>query len=277
MRYVGGKSWLVDQLVPRILETKPEAYFEPFVGAGAIALNLPETLPKYLSDNNHRLIDLWLCLQRGHAALFQELQALESREALQDPSEFYLAVRAEFNVMVKNPRTMWPSRSARMLFLNARCFNGLWRTNRAGEFNVPYGKLKSPRHYDLVELKSYSTALITATISCFDFEMALPLGRISQRGHLGYTVFADSPYDGTYDGYSAEGFEEADQRRLALKLKHWSELGAHVFATNADTPLVREIYGSWARLEKLTEFHSVGSTGARRGNRECLLISASPA
>lgn len=270
---VGGKSWLVERLVPEIEALTPKLYVEPFVGGGAIALGLNPTIPKILSDANTCLIDAWLCVQRVPGAVAAELQALYAREGSKNAWEratTYLAVRDELNEMIHSSRTMWPARGARFLYLNARAFNGLWRTNRSGEFNVPWGKYESPRELTLDDLRVYTIALAKVTIkkqSAF-----ATLADLVARGDLsGTVIYADPPYDGTFDGYTADGFEDTMQAALADGLYSCAERGAKIFASNADTPRVRELYG-WAEIEALDERHSVGAKADRRGARGCVLI-----
>ena len=262
IKYVGGKSWLVDKLVPEILAVKPALYVEPFLGGGAIALALPTALPKVLGDANPRLVDVWVAIQR-HSAL--TLRALRRLETWPESEWRYYTVRDNFNRMIGVPMIGWPERAAHFLWLNARCFNGLWRTNARGLFNVPWGKYEKPRVIDDLEL--YAPALRLATISHGGFADTLERGA----GVRPLAVFADPPYDGTFDGYTAEGFSDDAQRRLAAQLDAIAGTGAAVWATNSDTPLVRRIY-DWAQIEAIDERHSVGATGERRGMKPCVLI-----
>jgi DNA adenine methylase len=165
---------------------------------------------------------------------------------------------------------MWVRRSALFLYLNARCFNGLWRTNSLGTFNVPYGKLSSPRilHWD--DLAPITTTLRRAELIAGHY--GLVLAREVQRSTAkGVAIYADPPYDGTFDGYAKGGFDEVSQRALAAHLDACASKGAAVWASNSDTPLVREIY-AWAQIERVDEHHSVGSKAERRGKRGCVLI-----
>ncbi len=288
LRWVGGKSWLVPKLVPEILAGNPQIYVEPFLGAGAIALALPDTLPKILGDTNAALMDVWRCLQRVPDALHTELTQLEEREHTFwgiKSSIFYNEIRAEFNAMVGSSRSMWVARAARFVFLNARCFNGLWRTNKAGRFNVPWGKLESPRRHLPEDFKAYCAQLGRAQLHAGHF-LACGGVEITRRSRVakddfekmktclvGVTAFFDSPYDQTFDDYAPGGFGEADQRQLASHAASWAAMGARIFATNTDTPLIRELY-AWAHVEPLNEQHSVSATNAGRGKRACLLIRA---
>jgi DNA adenine methylase len=272
LKWAGGKRRLAAQLANEITALGPRLYIEPFLGGGAVALALPADLSKILADANPHLIDCWLCVQKIPGALFAEIRRVEDQYGNGSPAvphseAGYKAARTEFNTMIDNPRPMWARRSALFIFLNARCFNGLWRTNKSGRFNVPFGKLEFPRWLGAEEMARYSVALKHCDLRAIDFVRLFP----SLANKTGLAIYADSPYAGTFDGYAKAGFSENDQRLLAEWLELSAERGAAVWATNADTPLIREIY-SWAQIEEINEQHSVGSKADRRGKRSCLLI-----
>lgn len=288
-RWAGGKRWLVDQLIPEIVALKPKLYLEPFLGGGAIALALPAEIPKILSDSSAVLIDTWECFQKMPGLLRDELRKLEEGSFGPLTTSFdravdYARAREEFNTIVMHPRKTFARRAALFLYLNARCFNGLWRTNSSGRFNVPYGKLDKPRRLTDEEFDRYHRALKTSILKSCDFSAIFAeeftkrsrKHRVLTGDELGQlmvdvVVFADPPYDGTFDGYSSEGFGDREQHVLAHSLQSYAAAGAAVYTTNADTPKIRELY-AWARIESLTEQHAIGPTGERRGKRNCLLI-----
>lgn len=262
---VGGKSWLVEKLVPEILAVEPSLYVEPFLGGGAIALALPEELPKLLGDANPSLIDAWIAIQK-HGTLV--LKALRRLEAWPESERRFNAVREAFNKMIGVPTVAcWPERAAHFLWLNARCFNGLWRTNASGKFNVPWGKYDKPR--SLAEVTTYSDFLKSSTIFHADFFDTFERVVSASSGPLcpaDIAIFVDSPYHGTFDGYTAERFHDDSQRALASSLDALAGSGSAVWATNADTEMVRKIY-DWAQVEAIDEYHSVGAKANRRGKK----------
>lgn len=280
LRWAGGKRQLAIQLVSEIMATKPRFYVEPFLGGGAVSLALPSELPKFLTDSNQHLIDCWLCIQKMPGSFFSYLKRVEDQYG--NDLAGYQAARIEFNRMISNQRPMWAHRSALFLYLNARCFNGLWRVSSNG-FNVPFGKRCSPTSIAADDLFNYSLVLKNCVIDCTDYLTIL--GRLfttesrkTQGTHeemsrilRGYAIFSDPPYAGTFDGYTRSGFDENNQRLLASMLASWAAAGAAVWATNADTPLIREAY-SWAQIEETSEQHSLGSKATRRGKRPCLII-----
>lgn len=263
VRWAGGKRWLVDRLVPEIEATKPSYYIEPFLGGGAIALGLDAKIPKLLLDGNPTLMDVWRCIKELPPALDG---ALRRAEVKYGESEIgYYQARARLNEMIHERRMIWCERAACALYINARCFNGLWRTNTEGFFNVPYGHLKKPRKISLAEITALSIQLRSAKLVTGD---ALEL---EWRSGSGVTIYADPPYHGTFADYTKDSFGETEQSLLANKLREYVELGAKIWTTNADTPFIRNAY-AWASIEEISERHSVGATGERRGLKTCLLI-----
>lgn len=282
LKWPGGKRDMAPQLVAEILATKPRLYIEPFLGAGAVALALPPELPKVLADVNLPLIDCWRCVQKIPGALYAELCDIVEQRG--DGREGYVAARVEFNRLVHHPRPMWARRAALFMYLNARCFNGLWRTNSKGLFNVPFGKREAPKHYDADELAAYTARLNRVDLRTGSYaktigeELTRRARGASPHSYAelkaaanGIALYADPPYDGTFDGYAEDGFTTGDQHALASTLSSAAAMGAAVWTTNSDTPLVRQLY-QWAQISESTEHHSIGSKGERRGKRGCLLI-----
>lgn len=268
IKWAGGKRWLASTLSKEIEGTNPRLYVEPFVGAGAMALAVMNSIPKILSDVNGTLMDMWRCLQKAPATLIGEVARVE--HDYPDTNEGYLKARSEMNSIILIHRPMWIRRAALFLYLNARSFNGLWRTNSTGFFNVPFGKYKNPSSIDEMEAKRLGGFLKNCELVTCDFKETLSRLYGVYKGTK-VAVFLDSPYDESFDGYAAGGFSEADQRALAKWFFYLVERGAKVWATNRDTPLIRELYVN-ARLESVDEMHVVGATGERRGKRSCLLI-----
>lgn len=265
IRYVGGKSWLAERLVQEIHDAKPTRYIEPFLGGGSIAINVRPTIPKYLGDTNATVMDMWRCLRTAPGALMRELIDVEGKYP--NTQAGYLDARAELNHGINNPRPIWIRRAALFLYINARSFNGIWRTNQSGYYNVPYGKIAKPSSIDADEAMALSNAIFNANLITGGFAQTIE----HVRDLRGAAVYADPPYDGTYDGYSGDGFSDELQEQLANTLEFCVKSGARVWATNSDTEKVRRWY-HWAEVTEIEEQHNVGATGDRRGKRKCLLI-----
>lgn len=286
IKAVGGKRWLASKLASEILAASPKLYVEPFVGGGAVALTLSPALPKIVADANPAFIAVWRAL-RAYApeALLAELAQVY--KAYPDTAFGYVQAREAIGAYLQEarplardqpidpatPLALPPLRFAALtLYLNARCFNGLWRVNSASLMNTPWGRRKQPRRLTAAELRAYQYALTATQAVCADFRQVLAgLAKLPRADRSHIAIYADPPYDGTFTGYVAEGFDETDQRDLARWLKYAADLGMRVWATNADTPLIRELY-AWAHIEAITEMHVVGAKGSCRGERNCLLI-----
>jgi DNA adenine methylase len=158
--------------------------------------------------------------------------------------------------------------AASFLYLNRRGFNGLWRTNLLGRMNVPWGGERTTPLPSLGQLAAFSGALKGATLRCCDFEAVLAEVR------FGDVVYADPPYAGAFTGYAGR-FDTGDQRRLRDALRAAWERGATIFTTNADHPLVRELYdGHPFRREPLGAHYAIGGRRERRASARELLITA---
>lgn len=268
LRWVGSKRWLVDRLCPEIEALQPTVYVEPFLGAGAINLNLVSSCVRVIVDNNPTLMDMWRCIKELPESLIAALRRIEDQYGESEVG--YFQARAKLNEMILAPRMIWVERAAHAIYINARCFNGLWRTNKTGFYNVPFGEVKNPRKLEAELILKYANRLAKAMIVTGDgIEV-----NWKDPGTQRIVVYADPPYDGTFADYTSDGFTWNHQVRLAAALRYYAESGATIYTTNADTERVREIYQGWAKIEAINETHSVGSKAEHRGKRGCLLMRA---
>lgn len=258
LKWVGSKRWLVPMLSPCIYErlaTTGGRYIEPFLGGGAIALDLG--LPNMLlADNCHPLIVTYHAIRKSPSAVAWALKSLVSKGT---DKESYLRVRAEES---RSPVIA----AARFLYLNRFGFNGLYRENSKGKFNVPHGGDRSNASVPDVEaLTAVANALRSADIHLADFRATIAAAQ------AGDVVYADSPYYDTFSGYTAGGFGDEEHVALADALYAAHTRGAAVIASNSDHEYVRELY-SWAFVTPVHERHAVGATAERRGLRPAVLI-----
>lgn len=272
LKAVGGKRWLSARLAAEIMQIKPTLYVEPFAGGGAVSLAISAAVPKLISDTNPAFIAVWRALKLLPAELI--LAAIQATEKKYPNTGLgYAQARIAMNehpgLTIDQPSAEF---AALVLYINYRCFNGVWRVNSHGGFNVPWAKYKTTRRFELAELRQYRQVLSTIEPKRVDFRVALDeLMAYRRERRPSMAIYADPPYLNTFDGYTSGGFDETDQRDLARWLKYLAEAKMRIWSTNADTPLIREIY-SWARLESLDEYHSVGAKANRRGQQKCLLI-----
>jgi len=259
LKWAGGKR----QLAPQLLKHVPSftgRYLEPFVGGGAFFFAL-RPAAAVLGDINRRLVRSYIGVRDDVEDVVAEL----SKYPLD--KEFYLKLRAEdVDAYVSDSKV-----AAWLIYLNKTAFNGLYRVNRKGGFNVPWGKYRNPTICDAGNLRAVSLALRHAKIVCSDFDIVLAEAK---RGDL---VYFDPPYVPTsstsnFTSYSEGKFNLNEQVRLrdcAIRLK---QRGVHVMITNSNTQVVRDLYIDFT-IRRLKARGSVAAKSKSRGERIDLLIT----
>jgi DNA adenine methylase len=264
LKWAGGKRWFGEEYGDDLraeIVARGGRYIEPFLGGGAVALRLG--LPNMLlGDAEQELIDCWNAVRVYPDAVAKHLDDLRGATSETD----YYTVRD------LDPDLLSPTeRSARTIYLNKMGFNGLFRKNRSGAFNVPWGKGEKRLLPTRDGLCSIARALFAnqhdAEIVCGDFE------KLINRATGSDLVYCDPPYDGVFTDYTAKGFSADDQDRLAAALWRATTRGAAIVAHNADTPLVRRIY-HWAQIHSIEERRAINSNGNGRGAVPCVVITA---
>lgn len=264
LRWAGGKRWLIPTLIPKIIESNPKRYVEPFLGAGAIALALPTALLNgaLLNDYSQPLINTWRAIQKHPKVFVTVLNKVF--DEFGNTKEGYLRARDEFNGHANETGLR---QAALMLYLNRTCFNGLWRTNSRGEMNTPFGDVKTQTRLTENDAIALEQQVKKSIFSCESFEV------IIDKTREGDCIFSDPPYHDGYVGYVADGFSEDHQRLLATKLREARDRGVRSWSTNSDTPLIRELY-QWATIESISEARSVAAKTENRKDAACLFIYA---
>ena len=240
LKWVGGKR----QLLPLLTERMPasyDRYYEPFFGGGALCLALePERI--VINDFNSSLVRTYRAVRDDADALSSELMRMQSEyNALPDMEAkrlFYLACRDEYNRILRDPSgTHGAAREAVLLvFLNKSGFNGVYRVNGSGAYNVPFGRKTKLTLFDRDNLRGVSELLKGAEIREGDFEAAV------SDASSGDFVFFDSPYHATFDHYQKGGFSEEDHRRLADLFAELTDRGVKCMLTNSDTAFMHGLY-----------------------------------
>lgn len=261
VRWVGGKTQLLPQLVA-LAPKEFNRYYEPFVGGGAFyyALKPNEAV---LNDFNPRLMNAYKQVRDDVQAVISHLRNYERTAAC-----FYNQ-RGLLNA--ENTTFLDAESAARFIFLNKTCFNGLWRENGAGQFNVPYGgDRKRAKHVDVSNLLECSIRLRSSTqLLCTDFEAAVQMAK------PGDFVYFDPPYvpvtATSFVDYKADGFAYKEQVRLRDLAKDLKKDGVHVMLSNSDTAMTRELYADF-ELHEVKARRSVNSNGAGRGRVGELII-----
>ncbi len=265
LKWVGGKRQLLRELERRVAEARPHGrYHEPFVGGGALFFDLygREKLGRskaYLSDNNQRLIQAYWGVQEH----VEEIIALLEAHKAAHEKEYYYAMRAH---VPEDPI----ERAARIIYLNRTCFNGLFRENSKGEFNVPMGRYVNPLICDAPNLRAVSRALQRCTIRHQSFAAVL------DRAKAGDFVYFDPPYapvskTANFTGYHKGVFGEALQRELADVFQELTKRGVKALLSNSDVPLIHTLYGNHT-IEVVRATRLVNSNASKRGKVNEVLV-----
>jgi DNA adenine methylase len=229
LKWAGGKKQLLSELDIRLpFELKAgkiKRYVEPFVGAGALLFHIHNNyfVDEYvICDVNNELYVCYQAIKENPGLVIDELEKLKYEYYsldLDTRSEFYYKLRNKFNSHIElfdynNYNTEWALRTAQTIVLNRTCFNGLFRVNSKGQFNVPFGKYKNPYIYDSDNVKAVNSVLQKTTILKGDFE--------STREYINEEcfVYLDPPYrpislSSSFTSYSSDSFNDDDQKRLA--------------------------------------------------------------
>lgn len=257
LKWVGGKTSLLPELLKHV-PTRLRGYHEPFVGGGALFFAV-RPRRALLADNNAELVH---CYRQVRDDVYGVLEALAHHVYERD---YFHEVRA------LDPLYLRPAeRAARLIYLNKTCFNGLWRVNRAGRFNVPFGRYKNPRFNDPTALISASHALHGVEVTHAPFEESIC------RAAPGDFVYLDPPYDPVsatahFSSYTADGFSWEDQRRLAHACVILNRRGVRFLLSNSATDRIRELYrGFEQRIVRAPRF--INSRGSGRGRVDELLV-----
>lgn len=262
VKWVGGKTRLLPDIVARLPRSFGR-YYEPFAGGAAVFFHLvPERA--VIADRNADLIATYRAVADDPDGVIRRL-ALH-REA--HTSDHYYATRARWN----DREVAWSplDRAAAFIYLNRTCYNGLWRVNRSGGFNVPMGRYKNPLICDAEGLRAASRVLRRAQLRCTDYAAAVA---DAQPGDL---VYFDPPYDpvtttANFVSYTPGAFGAEDQRALAALAHSLAERGVGVVLSNSDTPFVRSLYRG-LRIDRVRCARAINCNGEGRGEVDEVLV-----
>ena len=264
IKWAGGKSQLAADLLCH-LPSAFNRYHEPFIGSGAFFFQLYRDGKIHnarLSDFNTELIDTYCAIRDVPGEVIRELAGYPYDQA------FYYDLRA------RDPQSLsLPERAARMIYLNKTGYNGLYRVNSLGQFNVPFGRYKNPKYMDEANIHAVSLALQRVDISHAPFESVIDH---AQPGDL---VYFDPPYSpvsatANFTSYQAGGFGPEDQRRLRDCCLELTGRGVHIILSNSNTALVRKLYsGAPFATSEAYANRAINSNAGRRGKIVELIIT----
>lgn len=260
LRWAGGKQRLVTELTRYLPPDAGEAlYVEPFLGAGSLFFRV---MPRHaiLSDLNTDLIKCYRYLRANPRRVAKHLHGYARRDA----DTYYYGVRSRYN------NSKWgPGKAARFIYLNRTCFNGIYRVNHAGDFNVPYGHKAEPTFPGTTECVELAAALRRAKLraKCFRGVLAMvPAGSF---------VYLDPPYPpltetAFFTHYTTDRFGTADHMALAKAVRSLDKRGIRFLMSNADTPLIRGLYRPF-EIERLNVTRSITAGGSKLKVRELVI------
>lgn len=260
LKWVGGKRSIIGELTSR-LPKDFKAYWEPFVGGGALFFEMGKDISDaHLSDLNIELVITYNVVKKHPEQLIKALR----KHAEKHSKEYYYKIRA------KHEQTDAVARAARLIYLNRTCFNGLYRTNKKGEFNVPMGRYKNPDIIRENVIRSCSKALQHATVTLGDFTSIQP-----KKGDF---VYFDPPYhpiNGTsFTSYTGDDFNEKDQERLRDFLLTLHKKGVKVMLSNSNTPFILNLYKNKVfKVHEVSAPRNVNCKADKRSHAKEVLIT----
>jgi DNA adenine methylase len=259
LRWAGGKRWLLPRLRRMLAGHTFARYHEPFLGGASIALGLPGFPQTFLSDINAELIETYQSVRADPGCVSQILGRYSN-----DESSYY-------DARAGTPSDAY-SRAARFIYLNHTSFNGIYRVNAHGKYNVPFGRRRHVRIPAETHLREAAHKLGNAQIQVADFQLAI------SNANEGDLLFLDPPYatkgkSESFVRYNPNVFGFDDQKRLGESLSGAIARGAYFVLTNSADPSVRAIFEPMGHAFELRRQSSVGGANAKRGNVPEMLIT----
>lgn len=264
LKWVGGKRQLLHALLP-LLPAHISTYCEPFAGGGAMLFHLQPPVA-YVNDINRDLIHVYKVIRDDVESLIAELETYKN-----DPAFFY-SVRNWDRDPARFALLSGVEQAARILYLNKTCFNGLYRVNQAGEFNVPFGRYKNPNIVNASVLRAVSTYLRQDFVFLTSEDYAEVLERIPDDTF----VYLDPPYDPVSDtsnftGYTKGGFSRAEQIRLRECCDKLTARGISFMLSNSSTDFIREQYAQYS-ITTVQAKRAINSVASKRGSIDEVVI-----
>ena len=267
LKWAGGKRQLLDRISERMPQNYNN-YYEPFIGGGAVLFGLqPERA--VINDINESLINTYRIIANSPQELIESVKELDSKIG-EDGKKYYYDLREHYNdkLMKKEFDT---ELSALFIFINKHCFNGLYRVNGKGLFNVPYNNSKR-ESIDEESIMAVSEYLKNVTIMSGDFEVAC------QGAEKGDFVFLDSPYaplnPSSFESYTKEGFDIESHKRLARVFDELTERGCYCMLTNHNTDFINNLYGNKDyKIDIVSVKRMINSDASKRTGEEVIICN----
>lgn len=261
VKWVGGKRQLIFELIKNMPKSY-NRYFEPFIGGGALFFELQPDRA-YISDMNEELINLYSIVRDNVYELIEDLSRHEVSK------EYFLKIR-NIDRTEKYAELSDIERASRFIYLNRTCFNGMYRVNSKGEFNVPFGHYKNPRIIDENNLLNCSELLKKTEIKCADFS------EILTKVKKGDLVYFDPPYvplneTSSFTSYTKDGFDINMQFKLRDVCDELDNKGVKFMLSNSDTKLANELYANY-EIKKVFASRQINANADGRGKITEVLV-----
>jgi len=269
LKWAGGKR----QLLPEIKKYLPKnigktTYFEPFLGGGALLFELqPKTA--IVNDKNKELINCYQVIKDSVEELIQALQNHKQNHS----EEYYYHLRQLDRFKKKYNQLSNIEKAARIIYLNKTCYNGLFRVNSHGYFNVPFGRYKNPNILDEAVLRGVNDYLNQKSVTFLNRDFAEAV----ETAKKGDFVYFDPPYDpvsntASFTGYDINGFNQEQQERLKKVVDDLTEKGCYVMLSNSATDFILDLYKDYKETIVVSATRSINSNALKRGKIDEVLV-----
>lgn len=268
VKWAGGKRQIIEKLLKLVPENY-ETYYEPFVGGGALLFELSPR-NAVINDSNKELMNVYKTIADDKG--FEETIKLLNSYEIKHSEKFFYKLRNLDKDKEKFNKLTPAEHAARTIYLNKACFNGLYRVNSKGEFNVPFNKKLTINTYDGQNMTLAYVYFQTNAVKMLnvDFEEAV---KDAKKGDF---IYFDPPYDSddekTFNSYTEDGFGKEQQIRLSEVFKDLSNRGCYVMLSNHNTKLVNELYADF-NIHVITAKRNINSKGTKRGAVEEVIIT----
>jgi len=264
VKWVGGKRQIIDQII-KYVPKNFSTYYEPFLGGGAVLFEL-QPRKAVVNDVNSELINLYEVIKDNVEELIEDLKQHRNEE------DYFYAIRELDRDKDKYNKLTPVQRASRIIYLNKTCYNGLFRVNKAGEFNTPFGNYKNPNIVNEITLRAVSNYFNKAkiTFTCKDFEEVLKGAR------KGAFVYLDPPYypvsdTASFTGYDKGGFDSDEQVRLKKACDKLNEKDIKFLLSNSATDFIKDLYKDY-RIEVIQAKRAINSKADKRGEIDEVLV-----
>ncbi len=270
-KWAGGKRQLLPELTKYINQKslKKCTYYEPFIGGGALLFELQPTRA-VISDKNQELINCYEVVRDSLDDLIEELRKHQEN----NNAEYFYEIRDLDRSPKEYKNLSKVERAARIIYLNKTCYNGLFRVNSQGQFNVPFGRYKKPNILDETVLKAVSKYLNKPQVKILKGDFAEAV----KNAEKGDFIYFDPPYDpvsdtASFTGYDVNGFNRDEQIRLKEVFDKLTGKGCRVILSNSQTDFIMDLYKDYRdKIKTVRAARSINSKGLKRGKVDEILV-----